>query len=386
MLQEYHPSVDLHCCIFTFEISSLITPSKTKDFLINMPPPSTMKAVVVESTGGIDALKYKDDHPTPALTPGHALIKNEYAGLNFIDTYHRSGLYPRQCPFILGQEGGGIIIELSASSESNHGLKVGDRVVYGAFGSYAEYTSVPLDKVVPIPDSLNMQTAVSCMTQGLTAHYLSSSVGEGLTTRGDWVLVYGVGSGTGQWTAQMLKLRGYRVIGTTSCIKVTDNYNNNVQEAAEAFGCEHLIVLENAPGKSYAAYTSVDIVSKVMEVTNGNGCKMIIDGVGKDTYEMSLKCLSKRGLFVSFGNASGAVPAFPVLRLLPQSAYMTRPKLNDYVATRSELLDRANEVFGWVSTGRLNIVVDKVFELEDVAKGHEYLEEGKSKGKILFKL
>ena len=160
----------------------------------------------------------------------------------------------------------------------------------------------------------------------------------------------------------------------------------STEEAAKAFGCDSLIVLENVPGKSYADYSSVDIASEVMEVTGGNGCKLIIDGIGKSTYEISLKCLAKRGLFVSFGNASGAVPAFPVLKLLPQSAYMTRPKLNDYVATREELLERANEVFGWVQDGKLKIAVDKVFGLEEVAAGHEYLENGSSKGKILYKL
>lgn len=343
-----------------------------------------MNAVVVESTGGIDALKLKTGHPIPSLSEGHAIIKNEYAGLNFIDTYHRSGLYPRECPFILGQEGGGTIEKMGRHYSLTTGLKVGDRVVYGAFGSYAEYTSVPVDKLVPVPDDMDMEVAVACMVQGLTAHYLSSSVGAGIAKPGDWVLVYGVGSGTTQWTSQMCKLRGYKVIGTTSRCKA-DNYDS-VKDAALAFGCDELIVLENAPGKSYGDYNSVDIASQVMKVTDGKGCKLIIDGIGKSTYEISLKCLAKRGLFCSFGNASGAVPAFPMLKLSPQSAYMTRPKLNDYTATRDELLERANEVFGWVKDGKLKIVVDKVFRLEEVAAGHEYLEDGKSKGKILYKL
>lgn len=342
-----------------------------------------MKAVEVQSTGGIDALVYKEDHPTPSDIPeGHALIKNEYAGLNFIDTYHRSGLYARQCPFVLGQEGGGTVIKVFDPSGSSP-VDAGDRVVYGCFGSYAEYTVVPIDKLVPVPPGMDMQTALACMTQGLTAHYLSSSVGEGIVKEGDWVLVYCVGSGTGQWTAQMCKLRGYKVIGTTSRGKAA--HYASVEDAASAFGCDNLIVLENAPGKSYADYTSVDIASEVMEITEQKGCKLIIDGVGKETYETSLKCLAKRGLFASFGNTSGSVPAFPVLKLTPQSAYVTRPKLKDYVATREELLTRANEVFGWVTDGKLKIVIDKVFGLEEVAKGHEYLEDGKSKGKVLFK-
>ncbi|KAL7436531.1 hypothetical protein ACHAXM_005246 [Skeletonema potamos] len=342
-----------------------------------------MKAVLVEATGGIEVLQYKEHEVPLQLSPKEALVKNEYAGLNFIDTYHRSGLYPRECPFILGQEGGGVIDALpdDPSTAEDLGFKVGDRVVFGAFGSYAEYTRVPMDKLVPVPDDMDMKTAIACMTQGLTAHYLSFSVGAGIAKEGDWVLVYGVGSGTGQWTSQMCQLNGYKVIGTTSKGKVSD-----VNHAKSLYGCDELIMLENAAGKSYADYTSVDIASKVMEITSGNGCKLIIDGIGKDTYEISLKCLAKRGLFVSFGNASGAVPAFPVLRLLPQSAYMTRPKLNDYVATREELLERANDVFAWVKARKLNIVIDKVFELEQVQSAHEYLENGGAKGKILFKL
>lgn len=340
-----------------------------------------MKAVVVEATGGVEALQFKN-YDVPSIFNNEALIKNQFAGLNFIDTYHRSGLYPRNCPFILGQEGGGVVERLPTDPGAGLlGFKVGDRVVYGAFGSYAEYTNVPLDKLVPVPDDMEMKTAIACMTQGLTAHYLASSVGAGIAKEGDWVLVYGVGSGTGQWTSQMCKLRGYKVIGTTSKGKV-----NDINTAKSAFGCDELIVLDNATGKSYADYTSVDIVSKVMDITNGQGCKLIIDGIGKDTYEISLKCLAKRGLFVSFGNASGAVPAFPVLRLLPQSAYMTRPKLNDFVATREELLDRATDVFTWVKEGKLNIVIDKVFDLDEVRAAHEYLENGGSKGKVLLEI
>lgn len=341
-----------------------------------------MKAVVIEATGGVDSLQYKEvDAVTPH--PNHAIVKNEFAGLNFIDTYHRSGLYPRECPFILGQEGGGVIASLPDDGD-RLGFKVGDRVVYGSFGSYAESTSVPIDKLVKVPDDLDMKTAIACMTQGLTAHYLSSSVGAGIAKEGDWVLVYGCGSGTGQWTSQMCKIRGYRVIGVTSKYKVGSN--NSDATSASLFGCEKLIIMDNVSGKSYADYASVDIVSRVMEITGGKGCKLIIDGIGKDTSEISLKCLAKRGLFVSFGNASGAVPAFPVLRLLPQSAFLTRPKLNDYIATREELLDRAHDVFTWVREGKLNIKIDKVFDLDQVQTAHSYLESGQAKGKVLLKL
>jgi NADPH2:quinone reductase len=348
--------------------------------------PPTMRAVVVESTGGIDVLTYMSDHPTPArVPPGHALVRNEYAGLNFIDTYHRRGLYARECPFVIGQEGGGVVAGLHEDDTSVVVVKVGDRVAYCALvGSYAEYSLVPIDRLVRVPDSIDMSIAVACMTQGLTAHYLSSSVGAGIARPGDWVLVYGAGSGTGRWTARMCQIRGYRVIGITSRHKA-GGYDN-MAAAAAAFGCEELIVLENEPGRSYASYESVDVVGRVMDVTAGLGCKLVIDGVGLSTYEISIDCLSVRGLFVSYGNASGPVPAFPVLRLLSRSAYVTRPKLNDYVATRDELLTRADEVFEWVRTGKLDIVIDRVFALDEAAAGHEYLEDGRTRGKVLYKI
>ncbi|KAL3767054.1 hypothetical protein ACHAWU_004552 [Discostella pseudostelligera] len=345
-----------------------------------------MKAVIVESTGGVDALVFKSKYPIPCLVvpAGHALVRNEFAGLNLIDTYHRSGLYPRECPFVMGQEGGGRIAKLSDDENSNLDFKVGDRVAYGSFGSYAEFTIVSIDKLVPVPDDLDMSTAVACVIQGMTAHYLSTSVGAGIAKPGDWVLVYGVGSGTGQWTAQMFNLQGYRVIGITSRVKILDF--DSTEAAASEFGCEKLIVLDNIPGKSYSDYNSIDIASEVMNITMGGGCKLVIDGIGKSTYEISLKCLSTRGLFVSFGNASGAVPAFPVINLLPKSAYMTRPKLNDYVASRVELLARANEIFQWVRNGDLKIKVELELRLEDVAYGHTLLEDGKTKGKVLYKI
>ncbi len=401
--------------------------------------PSTMRAVVVESTGGIDALSIRTDYPTPTIVPrGYALIRNEYAGLNFIDTYHRSGLYPRDCPFVMGQEGGGIVVMLHPDDDGRGGkgeescddddddrkvalagsddddvpsssddddvegvFRVGDRVAYGALvGSYATYSLVPIDRLVRVPQFMDMSIAVSCMIQGLTAHYLSSSVGAGICAPGDWVLVYGVGSGTGRWTAQICKIRGYRVIGITSRCKVggrdggegggggEEGGGASAAEATSSFGfCDDLIVLENAPGKSYASYASMeDIVSRVSEITSGNMCKLVIDGVGLSTYELSLNCLSVRGMFVSYGNASGPVPSFPVLRLLPKSAYVTRPKLNDYVSSRDELLFRANEVFDWVRTGKLDVVVDRVFDLDEAAAGHEYLENGRTRGKVLFRI
>jgi len=336
---------------------------------------STMKAVVVREHGDAQtALQVEADFPKPSLQAGQVLVKNEYAGLNFIDTYYRSGLYKQELPFVAGQEGGGTIVEVTSDDD----LKVGDRVVYMSFGSYSEYTAVNTNKVVKVPEGVLLEVAVACMTQGLTAHYLVTDAAAGLISQGDWCLIYSVGSGTCQWAAQMAKLQGYKVIGTTSKTK---------QAQAEASGaCDELIVLDTVEGKTFADYQSVDIVAKVMQISNNQGVKLILDGVGKSTVDISIKCLAQRGIFVSFGNASGPVPPFSLLSLTPKSAFCTRPKLGDYIATPEELKKRCDDVFGWLKEGKLQVSIDKVFALDDAAEGHEYLESGESKGKVLFKI
>jgi len=310
------------------------------------------------------------------MKPGQVIVKNEYAGINFIDTYHRKGLYPRDLPFVGGQEGGGTVAAVSDEAAAQ-GVKVGDRVAYSILGSYCEYSAVPAAKLLPVPDGVDMSVATSCVVQGLTAHYLTTSAHADLIKEGEWCLIHGVGGGTCQWAAQMAKLRGYKVIGT--CAK-------GKADVAEKLGCDELIILDEVPGAAFEDYESFDIVKRVMEVTDGKGAKCVIDGIGKSTVDISLNSLSHRGIFVSFGNASGAVPAFPVLKLIAKSAYVTRPKLLDYVTTREELVSRADEIFGWLKDGKLSVSVDTTFPLDQAADGHLYLEAGKSKGKVLYKI
>jgi len=336
--------------------------------------PSTMKAAVVRETGDASALKLEHDFPTPEMKPGQVIVKNEFAGINFIDTYHRKGLYARDLPFIGGQEGGGTVAAVSDEAAAE-GVKVGDRVAYSVFGSYAEYTAVPAGKLLPVPADVGLDVATSCVVQGLTAHYLTSSAHAGLIKEGEWCLIHGVGGGTCQWAAQMAKIRGFKVIGTCSKGK---------EAASRELGCDELIVLDEVSGTAYEDYESVDIVAKVMEVTGGKGVKCVIDGIGKSTMDISINSLAHRGIFVSFGNASGAVPAFPVLRLIGKSAYVTRPKLLDYTTSRAELVERADDIFGWLKDGKLNVSVDTTFPLDQAAEGHLYLEAGKSKGKVLY--
>jgi NADPH:quinone reductase len=331
---------------------------------------------VVRETGDAHALKVETDYPTPALKPGQVIVKNSFAGINFIDTYHRKGLYARELPFVGGQEGGGVVAAVSPEAK-DQGIKEGDRVAYSVFGSYAEYTAVPASKLLPVPDSIGLDVATACVVQGMTAHYLTTSAHANLIQPGEWCLIHGVAGGTCQWAAQMAKIHGYKVIGTAPKGKA---------DVASQLGCDELILLDEVPGTSYEDYNSVDVVAKVMEITGGVGAKCVIDGIGKSTVDISIESLARRGIFVSFGNASGAVPAFPVLRLINKSAYVTRPKLLDYTVDREELVWRSSEVFGWLQEGKLSVSVDTTFPLDQAAEGHIYLEAGKSKGKVLYEI
>eukprot|EP00542_Grammatophora_oceanica_P014782 CAMPEP_0194028928 /NCGR_PEP_ID=MMETSP0009_2-20130614/2799_1 /TAXON_ID=210454 /ORGANISM="Grammatophora oceanica, Strain CCMP 410" /LENGTH=337 /DNA_ID=CAMNT_0038668465 /DNA_START=32 /DNA_END=1045 /DNA_ORIENTATION=+ len=337
-----------------------------------------MKAVVIRELGDVSVLKVETDYPKPTLALGQALVRNTFAGLNFIDTYYRKGLYKKELPFVAGGEGGGVVEEISPNEKDGKcELNVGDTVAYRSFGSYAEFTAVPIGNCTKVPDGISLEKALAGMVQGLTAHYLTTDACAGLMRSGDWCLIYAVGSGTTQWAAQMAKLQGYRVIGTTSKTK---------EARARTCGCDELIVLDTAEGKTYADYESVDIAGRVKEITGGAGCHAILDGVGASTAAISVACLARRGIWISFGNASGAVPPISLLSLTPKSAFVTRPKLSDYVTTPEELEERCNDVFGWLKSNKLQVSIDQVFSLDYVQDGHTYLESGKSQGKILFKI
>lgn len=344
-------------------------------------PSNRLQAVVVYEHGDASKLTYVEDHPVPAVKDGHILVKNSFAGLNFIDTYFRKGLYKQPLPFVAGQEGGGTVV--AVPSDADAGFVVGDEVAYMAMGSYCEYTVVPIGRAVKVPQGMSMEVAIAAMVQGLTGHYLAKSAVANCIERDQWCLVYSVASGTGKWAAQIAQqLCGYKVIGT--CAKSKD-----VETARKL--CDELIVLDTVPDKSYSDYTSVDIVNKVVQdITGGAGCHAIIDGVGKSTADISLQCLARRGIWISFGNASGAVPDVSPLKLVPKSAFMTRPKLNDYIATTTELQQRWTELSEWILNSTVNggvkVDIDKVFPLKEATEGHLHIETGKTTGKVLFSL
>jgi len=315
-----------------------------------------MKTVYVEKFGGPENLVY-GDLPKPAPGPGQALVKIAATGVNFIDVYFRIGLYPAAPPVVLGNEGAGTV-EAVGPDVTN--VRVSDRVAYAmARGSYAEYAVVPAWQLVKIPASVDFQTAAATMLQGMTAHYLTHSTYP--LKSGDSCLIHAAAGGTGRLLVQMAKMRGARVTGT-----VGDE--EKARQAKEA-GADEVII-----------YTKEDFVAKVKGTMN-----VVYDSVGKATFLQSLDCLRPRGMMVSFGNASGAVPDFaPLILSQKGSLFLTRPSLAHYSSTQEELDWRAGDVLKWVSDGKLKLHIHKVYPLAEAAQAHRDLEGRKTTGKLLL--
>jgi NADPH2:quinone reductase len=322
-----------------------------------------MKAIVVEQIGGPEALLVKD-HPQPELKPGHALIKVMYAGINYIDTYHRTGLYKVPLPFVPGMEGSGVV-EAVASDVTT--CKPGDRVAWATgVGSYGEYHIVPAWQLVPLPENVDFATGAALMLQGMTAHYLVRSTY--VLKEGDVALVHAAAGGVGLLLCQMASMLGARVIGTVG--------SEAKAELARKNGASEVII-----------YTSQDFVSEVKRLTDGKGVHVVYDSVGASTFEGSMQCLRPRGLMITFGNASGPVPAFEPLKLSQLgSLFITRPTLAHYVLTREELLSRAGELFRWLGDNTLKLHIEKIYKLDEAGQAHIDLQSRKTAGKLLLEV
>lgn len=320
-----------------------------------------MFAVRIHDIGGPDVLQY-DEIETPTPVAGQVRIKLHAIGINFIDTYHRTGLYKLPLPAILGREGAGVV---DAVGENVTGVKVGDRVAFVLDApSYADYAIVPAARAVHIPDAVSFDDAAAVLLQGLTAHYLCYSTYP--LKPGEWCLIHAAAGGAGQLTVQVAKIAGANVIGTVST-------EEKAQVAKEA-GCDEIIL-----------YTQTDFVPEVKRITNNRGVPVVYDSVGKDTFEGSLNCLSPRGYLVLWGNASGATPPIDPLTLMGKgSLYLTRPTLGSYIATPQEYAWRANDLFQWIAEGKLRVRIDKKFALRDAPDAHRYLESRAAMGKILL--
>jgi len=320
-----------------------------------------VKAIVVREHGGPEKLLY-DTIQRPEPQPGQVLIRVAYAGVNFIDVYHRTGLYPVETPFVPGMEAAGIVEVTGAGVEE---FAPGDRVAYAmARGSYAEYAVVPAHLLVRVPSGLDLEVAAAVMLQGMTAHYLTHSTFP-LDQR-HTALIHAAAGGTGLLLVQMAKMRGARVIATTS----SEEKAARVREA----GADEVIL-----------YDRVDFREEVRRLTGGEGVDVVYDSVGAATWEGSLDCLRPRGMMVSFGNASGPVPPIKPLVLTEKgSLYLTRPMLAHYCATREELLWRAQDVLGWVLEGKLKVRIHKVYPLAEARQAHQDLEGRRTSGKLLL--
>ena len=318
-------------------------------------------AIRIHQNGGPEVLKWEEvDVGEPA--PGQIKIRQEAAGLNFIDVYHRSGLYKQEMPFTPGVEGAGVV---EAVGDSVTNVKKGDRVAYaGPLGGYAEERLIDADRVVKLPDAISTEQAAGMMLQGMTAQMLLRSVCP--VKSGDTILVQAAAGGVGLIMCQWAAALGATVIGTVS--------TEEKAELARNHGCAHPIV-----------YTKQDFVAEVNRITAGEKLPVVYDSVGRDTFMKSLDCLRLRGLMVSFGNASGPVePISPLLLSQKGSLYLTRPTLFHYVATRAELEKSAGELFAMVESGKVKIEVKQRFPLEDAAEAHRKLEARKTTGSTIL--
>jgi len=320
-----------------------------------------MKAIRVNKNGGSDVLSV-EELPTPQAADGQLLVKLAASGVNYIDTYQRSGLYKLPLPFTLGLEGAGVV-EAVGKGVTAH--KVGDRVAWtGVQGSYAEYVAVPADRAVPVPEGMDTQQAAAIMLQGLTAHYLCKDTYK--VQKGDWVLIHAGAGGMGLLLTQMCKALGATVITTVS--------TEDKAGLSRGAGADHVIL-----------YTQKDFEEEVNRIAGKNKLAVVYDAVGKTTFEKGLNLLRLRGMMVLYGQASGPVDPVDLGTLNAKgSLYVTRPGLFHYIATHEELMMRANDVLGQVSRGELDVRIGKTFPLTEAKAAHDDLEGRRTTGKVLL--
>jgi NADPH2:quinone reductase len=324
---------------------------------------ATMMAVRLHETGGPEAFR-TEQVPVPQPGPGEALVRIDATGVNFIEVYQRTGLYKVPLPATLGGEGAGEVVEVGAGVEE---VRAGDRVAWaGGFGAYAEYAAVPAAKLVPLPAGVSARLGAAVMLQGLTAHYLATSTYP--LRAGERCLVHAAAGGVGLLLVQIAKMRGAHVIATAG--------SDEKAQLARGAGADEVIV-----------YTRDDFAAEVRRLTNGRGVQVIYDSVGKSTFLAGLDVLAPRGMMVLFGQSSGPVePVDPQLLSQKGSLFLTRPTLGHYVATRDELLRRANDLFAWMAADQLSVRIGGEYALADVAEAHRALEARRTTGKVLLRV
>tara|TARA_B100001250_G_scaffold343675_1_gene312411 strand:+ start:957 stop:1931 length:975 start_codon:yes stop_codon:yes gene_type:complete len=321
-----------------------------------------MKAAIINKTGGPEVIELKDislEKPRE----DEITIEQKAIGLNYIDTYHRSGLYPLKLPIGLGLEGAGIVTEVGSNVKN---LKTGDKVAYAAapLGSYSTHRNYPASKVVNVPDGVDLEVAATLMTKGLTTYYLLHQTYK--VKLGETILFHAAAGGVGQIFGQWAKSLGCTVIGTVG--------SDEKIEVAKKCGYDHVI-----------NYSKEDFAKKVKELTDGNGVPVVYDGVGKDTLEGSLDCLKIRGVMVSFGNASGPLSDINVPKMLqPKGLFLVRPSMQQYLSTREELHEAASTMFEKIKSGKVKIEIFKKYKLEEIIQAHKDLEGRKILGPAII--
>ena len=320
-----------------------------------------MKAVRVHEFGGPEAMNY-EEVPTPSPGEGQVLVEVAASGLNYIDVYQRTGLYPNALPYTLGLEGSGVVAGVGNGVGT---FKEGDSVTWtGVPGAYADFALVPEQRLVRMPEGLDVKVGAAVMLQGMTSHYLVKTTYP--LKSGDTCLVHAAAGGVGLLLVQMAKQCGARVFGTVS----------TEEKAALA---------RDAGADEVVLYTQQDFEAEVKRLTDGKGLQVVYDSVGKTTFDKSLNCLAPLGYMVLYGASSGPVPPFDAAVLNAKgSLFLTRPSLFHYIADRSSLEDRAGDVLRWVAEGNLKLRTEHEFALSDVAEAHRSLEGRKTTGKVLL--
>ncbi len=320
-----------------------------------------MKAVVVPALGGPENLVL-DDLAEPVAGPGELLVEVTAAGVNYVDIYHRRGLYDADLPFIPGMEGAGTV---SAVGEGVEGIRTGDRVGWANVrGSYAERHVIPADRAVPIPEGIESITVAAVLLQGLTAHYLATDTFP--LQNGSKCLIHAGAGGVGLLLTQIAKMRGAEVFSTVGSAEKA--------ELSREAGSDHVIV-----------YSQTDFKDQVEEIAGPKALDVVYDGVGADTFINGLDLLRPRGMMVTFGNASGPVPEIaPLLLSQKGSLFLTRPTMAHYLQTRDELLSRCNDLFSWIQSGEIEVRIGHEYPLADAADAHRALEGRQTTGKVLL--
>jgi NADPH:quinone reductase len=320
------------------------------------------KAIRIHKQGGPEVMQWEDVQVGDP-GPGEARVRHKAIGLNYLDTYQRSGLYKIALPAGMGNEGSGVV---EAVGPGVTHVKAGDRVAYtgGPIGAYAEVRNMPAERLVVLPEGVSFETGAAMMLKGCTAEYLLRQTYK--VKAGETILFHAAAGGVGLIACQIAKAIGATVIGTVG--------SDDKAKLARAHGCDHAIV-----------YTRENFVERVKQLTDGKGVPVVYDGVGKDTFMQSLDCLRPRGLMVSFGNASGAVgPTDLGILAAKGSLYVTRPTLNTYAAKREDLVELTKELFDFVKSGKVKIEVNHKYPLKDAVQAHRDLESRKTTGSVVF--